>query len=168
MNNFIPYGTSNNMGIPQIDPYQDKVSRFNNLQQMQNITPQSKSNTNMNFVVVENLQKAKEQVVPCGYTMWMRDSSEPYQYIKSVDSIGTPTFTILRVEDVTNRILSNSIQQDLQSVQYVSIEQYNQLKDTVEQLKSTINSYSNILNKTMETSKNTEVKPVNTNKAGGK
>lgn len=135
----------NNIGIPiqQMNPYQDKMDRYFNLQQQsmntqrQNTPQVSNSSTNMNFVVVENMQKAKEQIVPYGYTMWMRDSSEPYQYIKSVDQVGTPSFRVLKVEDVTDKILNTDYIQQ-QNVQYVNIEDFNNLNFKVEQLQNAL------------------------------
>lgn len=137
MNSFIPIGngSQNNLisNFQPMNPYQDKVNRYMDLQQQQQT--QQLSNTNMNFVVVENIQKAKEQIVPYGYTMWMRDSSEPYLYIKSVDNVGTPSFRVLKLEDVTDKIDNKEIKD---KVEFVSMQSFNDLSLRVEQLSSMI------------------------------
>lgn len=129
MNGFVPMNTA--YGLP--NPYEQRY------QQSQNSNP----TTNMNFVVVENLQKAKEQIVPYGYTMWMRDSSQPYQYIKSVDSVGTPTFKVLKVEDVTDQM--NQSNQTPISSNFVDIKDFNDLSIKVDNIQNTMSYLSSLI-----------------------
>lgn len=134
----MPINNNNNlMNMQQLSPYQDRYVNMSLGQQQTN-------NTNMNFLVVENIQKAKEQIVPYGYTMWMRDSNEPYQYIKSVDNVGTPTFKVLKVQDVTEIV--DKPQQNNQS-NYVPLDLFNSLSLKVEQLDASLNQYREELNK---------------------
>lgn len=162
----------NNFPTQFNNPYQPKIDRYIDLQQQtQTAHP---SNTNMNFIVVENIQKAKEQIVPYGYTMWMRDSSEPYQYIKSVDQVGTPSFKVLRVEDVTNELLNNSIQTNTTNVEFVSLDNFNELSNKVNQLQDIVNQYNNLLNQIIEKeqtiqkeTKKTTTKPISKIEKGG-
>ena len=145
-----PMGMNNNMGmmnIPQMNmgTYQPNVGTYQQPQQPQQNTNQ---NTNMNFLVVQSMQEAKEKVIPYGCTVWMRDSSEPYQYVKSIDMTGTPHFSILKVEDVTEQMLNNN-GQTKQTEQFVPIQDFNALNSKVDQLQSTVNYYSNILNQAL-------------------
>lgn len=164
----VPNNTGFNMNsIGMNNPMQPQLERYTNMMNQQsqgnnggfnfNNAPmqqpqQTVSNTNVNWVVVENWQKAKEQIVPNNSTVWMRDSSEPLQYIKSVDGFGTPTFKILRVDDVTDAILNNNgntqTQQNFSPEGFVPVENFNELvnkfgalNDTVGNLQQKINFY---------------------------
>lgn len=143
-------GMNNNMGmmnIPQMNmgTYQPNVGTYQQPQQPQQNTNQ---NTNMNFLVVQSMQEAKEKVIPYGCTVWMRDSSEPYQYVKSIDMTGSPTFKVLKVEDVTEQMLNNN-GQNKQTEQFVPIQDFNILNNKVDQLQNTVNYYNNMLNQVL-------------------
>lgn len=127
-------------GLQQLSPYQERYLNMNLNQQQQ-----QQQNTNVNFLIVENMQKAKEQIVPYGYTMYMRDSSEPYQYIKSVDNVGTPTFRVLKFEDVTDKL--NAPQQNGNNIDYVSIDLFNNLVSKVQELDNNIKQYREEINR---------------------
>lgn len=125
---------------------------FNNVPMQQSQQPMMNNTTNVNWVVVENWQKAKEQIVPNNSTVWMRDSSEPFIYVKIVDNLGTPNFKILKTEDVTDAILNNNgniqTQQNFQPEGFVPVENFNELvnkfgtlNDTVGSLQQKINFY---------------------------
>lgn len=138
----MPINNNNNLAMQQnmqqLSPYQERYLNMNLNQQQQ-------QNTNVNFLIVENMQKAKEQIVPYGYTMYMRDSSEPYQYIKSVDNVGTPTFRVLKFEDVTDKM--NSLNGNANSGNnYVSSELFNNLVLKVQNLENYIQQYHDEFN----------------------
>ena len=164
-----PMGINNNnmgmgMNIPQMNMNMSTYQQPQQNQQQQS----NQQQTNMNFVVVENMQRAKEQIVPYGYTVWMRDSSEPYQYIKSVDLTGTPSFKVLKVEDVTEQMVNGNNNQNKQTDQFVPIQDFNALNSKVEQLQNTVNYYSNMLNQVITPNNNTviDVEPKELKKVG--
>lgn len=152
-NNYMPsdYGMNNNpinmgqmnMGINPLSTYQQPQMQ----QQTQNQVVQQQ-NTNQPFLTVANMQEAKEKVLAYNSTVWMRDSSDPYLYVKSLDMTGTPSFKVLKVEDVTDQMLNNNGQTQSNN-QFVQIQDFNVLNQKVEQLQNSVNYYSDILNKAM-------------------
>ena len=146
-----PMGINNNnnmgmMNIPQMNmgTYQPNVGAYQRPQQQQN----ANQNTNMNFLVVQSMQEAKEKVIPYGCTVWMRDSSEPYQYVKSIDVTGSPTFKVLKVEDVTEQMLNDN-GQFKETEKFVPIQDFNALNSKVDQLQNTVNYCSGVLNQVL-------------------
>lgn len=146
-----PMGMNNNIGmgmnIPQMNmgTYQPNMGTYQQPQQQQQNTNQ---NTNMNFLVVQSMQEAKEKVIPYGCTIWMRDSSEPYQYVKSIDVTGSPTFKVLKVEDVTEQMLNDN-GQFKETEKFVPIQDFNALNSKVDQLQNTVNYCSGVLNQVL-------------------
>lgn len=147
---------------------------FNNLPIQQQQPQVSQNTTNVNWVVVENWQKAKEQIVPNNSTVWMRDSSEPFIYIKSVDNFGTPDFKILRTEDVTDTMLNNGniqTQQNFSTEGLVPVENFNELvnkfgtlNDTVGSLQQKIGMYEQMFSQQLTPKVQEIVEPVVTEK----
>ena len=60
--------------------------------------PQPQSN--VDWVQVAGYEAAKGQQVPPGCVCWMRDTSDPYIYAKSVDMMGTPKTEMFHIERV--------------------------------------------------------------------
>ena len=148
-NNYIPnnFGMNNNpnpMNMMNMGTYQPNVGAYQQPQQQQN----ANQNTNMNFLVVQSMQEAKEKVIPYGCTVWMRDSSEPYQYVKSIDVTGSPTFKALKVEDVTDQMLNDN-GQFKETEKFVPIQDFNALNNKVDQLQNTVNYCSGVLNQVL-------------------
>lgn len=56
--------------------------------------------SNVEWVQVAGYEAAKGQQVPPGCVCWMRDTSDPYIYAKSVDMMGTPKTEMFRIERV--------------------------------------------------------------------
>lgn len=142
-NNYMPnnFGINNNpnpmnmMNMGQLSTYQQP-------QQPQN----QQQNSGNPFIMVSNMKEAKEKILPYGSTVWMRDSSDPYLYVKGISLTGDPSFHVLKVEDVTDQMLNNNGQTQ-NSNQFVQIQDFNVLNQKVEQLQNSVNYYSDILNK---------------------
>lgn len=145
-NNYIPnnFGINNNpnpmnmMNMGQLSTYQ-QPQQPQNQQQQNNGTP---------FIMVSNMKEAKEKILPYGSTVWMRDASENYLYVKGISLTGDPSFHVLKVEDVTDQMLNNNGQTQNNN-QFVQIQDFNLLNQKVEQLQNSVNYYSDILNKAM-------------------
>lgn len=144
-NNYMPnnFGMNNNpnpmnmMNMGQLSTYQQP--------QPQN---QQQQNSGNPFIMVSNMKEAKEKILPYGSTVWMRDSSDPYLYVKGISLTGDPSFHVLKVEDVTDQVLNNNGQTQNNN-QFVQIQDFNVLNQKVEQLQNSVNYYSDILNKAM-------------------
>lgn len=80
-------------------PYGSCVAAPYPMFQRQQQAPQQ-STQNVGWVQVNGYEGAKAQTVQPGNVCWMRDTSEPFIYAKSVDAIGTPTVEMFRVERV--------------------------------------------------------------------
>lgn len=145
-NNYMPnnFGINNNpnpmnmMNMGQLSTYQ----------QPQQTQVQQQQNSGNPFIMVSNMKEAKEKILPYGTTVWMRDSSDPYLYVKGISLTGDPSFHVLKVEDVTDQMLNNNGQTQNNN-QFVQIQDFNVLNQKVEQLQNSVNYYSDILNKAM-------------------
>ena len=143
-NNYMPnnFGMNNNpnpmsmMNMGQLSTYQ----------QPQQPQVQQQQNSGNPFIMVSNMKEAKEKILPYGSTVWMRDSSDPYLYVKGISLTGDPSFHVLKVEDVTDQMLNNNGQTQSNN-QFVQIQDFNALNQKVEQLQNSVNYYSDILNK---------------------
>lgn len=146
-NNYMPnnFGMNNNpnpmnmMNMGQLSTYQQPQQPQNQQQQQNNGTP---------FIMVSNMKEAKEKILPYGSTVWMRDASENYLYVKGISLTGDLSFHVLKVEDVTDQMLNNNGQTQNNN-QFVQIQDFNLLNQKVEQLQNSVNYYSDILNKAM-------------------
>lgn len=144
-NNYMPnnFGMNNNpnpmnmMNMGQLSTYQQPQQQV-----------QQQQNSGNPFIMVSNMKEAKEKILPYGSTVWMRDSSDPYLYVKGISLTGDPSFHVLKVEDVTDQMLNNNGQIQSNN-QFVQIQDFNVLNQKVEQLQNSVNYYSDILNKAM-------------------
>ncbi len=59
-----------------------------------------KPQSNVDWVQVAGYEAAKAQQVFPGCVCWMRDTSDPYIYAKSVDMMGTPKTEMFHIERV--------------------------------------------------------------------
>ena len=155
-NNYMPnnFGMNNNpnpmnmMNMGQLSTYQQP--------QQQQVQPQQNNGTP--FIMVSNMKEAKEKILPYGSTVWMRDASENYLYVKGISLTGDPSFHVLKVEDVTDQMLNNNGQTQSNN-QFVQIQDFNALNQKVEQLQNSVNYYSDILNKAMTTTQQVVEEP---------
>ena len=144
-NNYMP----NNFGINN-NPNPMNMMNMGQLSTYQQPQPQNQQQQNSGnpFIMVSNMKEAKEKILPYGSTVWMRDSSDPYLYVKGISLTGDPSFHVLKVEDVTDQVLNNNGQTQNNN-QFVQIQDFNVLNQKVEQLQNSVNYYSDILNKAM-------------------
>lgn len=124
------------------------MGQLSTYQQPQQPQVQQQQNSGNPFIMVSNMKEAKEKILPYGTTVWMRDSSDPYLYVKGISMTGDPSFHVLKVEDVTDQMLNNNGQTQSNN-QFVQIQDFNALNQKVEQLQNSVNYYSDILNKAM-------------------
>lgn len=85
-----------------MNPYQMQPNYFNaNYQppQIQNYGAQARQ-SNVDWVYVNGLQGAREQIVQPGCTAWMMDNNEPMIYYKAVDQMGQPTLKAYRLNEL--------------------------------------------------------------------
>ena len=85
-----------------MNPYQMQPNYFNaNYQppQIQNYGAQARQ-SNVDWVYVNGLQGAREQIVQPGCTAWMMDNNEPIIYYKAVDQMGQPTLKAYRLNEL--------------------------------------------------------------------
>lgn len=95
-------GDNVNNYLNPINPYQMQPNYFNaNYQppQMSNYGAQTRQ-SNVDWVYVNGLQGAREQIVQPGCTAWMMDNNEPIIYYKAVDQMGQPTLKAYRLNEL--------------------------------------------------------------------
>ena len=67
--------------------------------QMQNFGAQARQ-SNVDWVYVNGMQGAREQIVQPGCTAWMMDNNDPMIYYKAVDQMGQPTLKAYRLTEL--------------------------------------------------------------------
>lgn len=95
-------GENVNNYLNPMNPYQMQPNYFNaNYQppQIQNYGAQARQ-SNVDWVYVNGLQGAREQIVQPGCTAWMMDNNEPMIYYKAVDQMGQPTLKAYRLTEL--------------------------------------------------------------------
>ena len=102
---------------------------------------------NVNWVYVSGVDGAKNQIVQPGQTVWMMDNNDPYFYVKSVDDVGSSTFRIFQFTEVQDVSQEKSEQQKMDMSQYVQREEFDKLKNKIEQFTMTQRKQNNKTNK---------------------
>lgn len=95
-------GKSVNNFLNPMNPYQMQPNYFNaNYQppQMPSYGAQARQ-SNVDWVYVNGLQGAREQIVQPGCTAWMMDNNDPLIYYKAVDQMGQPTLKAYRLTEL--------------------------------------------------------------------
>ena len=95
-------GENVNNYLNPMNPYQMQPNYFNsNYQppQMQNYGAHARQ-SNVDWVYVNGLQGAREQIVQPGCTAWMMDNNDPLIYYKAVDQMGQPTLKAYRLNEL--------------------------------------------------------------------
>lgn len=178
MNLMNGFGGNNGFNNNYAPPYQNQINQLNrymeqlNNNNMNNNNMNSNNNiqtpnTNMNFIPVENLEKAKEFVVNRGAEAWMRDSFQPYIYYKAVDPVGAITFRILEVNDVTDKVLNNNMSNMIQNqntTEFVSIDNFNELDKKVNGVAERLNKYEAFIDSLLKQPQPQETKEEKPNK----
>ena len=67
--------------------------------QMPNYGAQTRQ-SNVDWVYVNGMQGARDQIVQPGCTAWMMDNNEPLIYYKAVDQMGQPTLKAYRLTEL--------------------------------------------------------------------
>lgn len=103
-----------------------------NTQTAQQAQPQTQ-NQNVNWVYVSGVDGAKNQIVQPGQTAWMMDNNQPYFYVKSVDGVGSSTFRIFQFAEVSETAPEQNAQPQIDLSGYVQRDEFEQLKNRLEQ-----------------------------------
>ena len=95
-------GDNVNNFLNPMNPYQMQPNYFNaNYQppQMPSYGAQARQ-SNVDWVYVNGLQGARDQIVQPGCTAWMMDNNDPLIYYKAVDQMGQPTLKAYRLTEL--------------------------------------------------------------------
>lgn len=92
---------------------------------------------NVNWIQVNGIDGAKNQIVQPGQTAWMMDNNQPYFYVKSVDGVGSSSFRIFQFSEVQDVAQEQTAQPTIDLSQYVHRDEFEQLKAMVEQSSTT-------------------------------
>lgn len=63
-----------------------------------NVQPQQTNN--VNWVYVNGIEGARNQIVQPNQVVWMMDNNDPRIYVKAVDSMGTATLKAFTLEEI--------------------------------------------------------------------
>lgn len=88
---------------------------------------------NVNWIQVNGIDGAKNQIVQQGHTAWMMDNNEPYFYVKSVDNVGSCTFRIFQFAEVQEITQEQPGQPQIDLSQYVQRDEFERLREQIEQ-----------------------------------
>ena len=105
---------------------------------------------NVNWVYVSGVDGAKNQIVQPGQTVWMMDNNEPYFYVKAVDGVGSSSLRIFRFAEVQEAAPEPTEQPQIDLSQYVQRDEFEKLKEMVEQSSNTSKKQSTKANKGVE------------------
>lgn len=94
--------------------------------------PAQQATQNVNWIQVNGIDGAKNQIVQQGCTAWMMDNNAPYFYVKSVDNVGSSTFRIFQFSEMAETVPEPQPQID--PSQYVQRDEFDELKAQLEQL----------------------------------
>lgn len=109
-------------------------NNYQNTQQPTQPQPVPTSSQNVNWIQVNGLQGAKEHQVPANSTHWLMDSTEDAFYVKSSDEFGViKAFKGYRFTEIPPNELSG-VPEAVDMSQYVSRDDFNELKAMIEQL----------------------------------
>lgn len=104
----------------------------NNWNQQNTVQQQTPPAQNVNWIQVNGIDGAKNQIVQPGQTAWMMDNNQPYMYVKSVDGVGSSTFRIFHIEEVQDVAQEQMVQPSIDLSQYVQRDEFERLKAMVE------------------------------------
>ncbi len=106
----------------------------------QSVPPQLTTTHNVNWIRVNGIEGAKNQIVQPNETVWMMDNNLPYIYAKAVDKFGTPDFHIYYTEEVSESDTVKAQQTarpQIDMSQYVQRGEFDALKAQLEEYTST-------------------------------
>ena len=70
--------------------------------------PQNTGTNNVNWVYVNGMEGARNQIVQPNQVTWMMDNNDPMIYVKAVDGMGTATLKAFRLEEVNQNVQAAS------------------------------------------------------------
>ena len=93
---------------PYMNPYQMNPNYFNANYQMPAYGGAQARQSNVDWVYVNGMQGAREQIVQPGSVSWMMDNNEPVIYYKAVDQMGQPTLKAYRLTELEAQSASSA------------------------------------------------------------
>lgn len=129
---------------------QPQQPQNNNWNQQSAPATQPAPTQNVNWIQVSGIEGAKNQIVQPGQTAWMMDNNQPYFYVKSVDGVGSSTFRIFQFAEVQDVTTEQQAQHQIDLSGYVQRDEFEQLKNRIEQFTSQQRKPQNKQNKGAE------------------
>lgn len=129
---------------------QPQQPQNNNWNQQNAPSAQPAPTQNVNWIQVSGIEGAKNQIVQPGQTAWMMDNNQPYFYVKSVDGVGSSTFRIFQFAEVQDVATEQQVQPQIDLSRYVQRDEFEQLKNRLEQFTSQQRKPQNKQNKGVE------------------
>lgn len=148
MNNYYATYGMNNYGRPYIPPPQPIPPQP---QQMEN---QNGNLSNCNFIKVPGPKSVEEFVVDGGYTIYFLDNNKPIMYVKKASEFGPTTTKYYTIHEIDinelNKIMNeNQFQspaESKQNISDISREEFDAMKNELEEYKRTINNLVSTMN----------------------
>lgn len=119
-------------------------------QQSAQPSQQQSPSHNVNWIYVSGVDGAKNQIVQPGQTAWMMDNNDPYFYVKSVDGVGSSTFRIFQFTEVQDVSGEQQVQPQIDLSGYVQRDEFEQLKNRLDQFTNQQRKQQNKPNKGVE------------------
>lgn len=130
--------------------YSQPQPQGNNWNQQAASSSQPEPAQNVNWIQVSGVDGAKNQIVQPGQTAWMMDNNQPYFYVKSVDGVGSSAFRIFQFSEVSEASLEHQTQSQIDLSGYVQRDEFEQLKNRLEQFANQQRKPQNKQNKGVE------------------
>lgn len=100
--------------------------------------------TNADWVPVNGIQGAREQMVQAGCSCWMMDNNDSIIYYKAVDEIGKPTLRAFRLTEVPAEDAAQQPAPQIDPSQFVSREEFAPLLEKMNRLEKLANDLGGI------------------------
>lgn len=124
MNGYGPYYMPQ-MQSPYMQDQQALQQRIDQLSQMQNQykQPMQTRQPNVNWIQVNGVDGARNQIVQPGGTSWMMDNNAPRFYVKSVDNMGGVNFKAFEFKEIQPNEAPQTVTTDMDN-RYVTREEF--------------------------------------------
>lgn len=138
----------------------NQYNRYMNMLNAQQ-NQQPKSDTNADFIIVSNIDEAKNSIVQNGQIRWFRHSSKPEVYVKAVSMTGQPSFNAYKLEEFNfeqsnEKNNTNFVTMDkFTELNNVTMDKFSELNNEVAQLKDIVANQNNYI-KNMSGNKSTK------------
>jgi hypothetical protein len=87
---------------------------------------------NVTWIPVSGVQGAKDHIVQPGMTAWLMDNNDTIFYVKASDNLGVTTLKAYRFAEIS--MDAPQAQSAVDPAQFVSREEFEQLKNQIEQM----------------------------------